>query len=216
MEEHGYRLALPDLQVFMAREQRALALFLERWAEGDAGAAADAPLPSPAAEVAALRAAADALKTAMQRLWVWTDEAAERGYYAGYDVVAGRALPNRTYMLAWPLWEGMEGSAAQRDASVDAVTAADMWTEFGVRSTSSCDPRYSNVNVIVPYRCACVAGHPPTSRNLRTMVTATRGRRGAYYVTSLLPPAPQQLARAGVAVPDGRHHRVRARPRRAT
>ena len=142
VEQHGFRLATPDVQVFMHRELRAFAAFLRRWA-ADAG---EAP---PVAELADLAAAAAALRAAVQaRLWVATDAATGAGYFAGYDVKARVPLPQRTYQMAWPLWEGM-ATPTQRAASVAAVTAPDMWTRFGVRTTSADDPRFSNVNIIV-------------------------------------------------------------------
>lgn len=131
-------------QVLMHRELRAFALFLRRWAE-------QAGVPPPA-EVGELEEAARGAAAALQRLWLWKDEVAGDGYYAAYDVRARAPLDHRTYQLAWPLWEkGCAGSAAQVDATVHAVTARDLWTPFGVRSTSSDDARYSNVNIIVPY-----------------------------------------------------------------
>ena len=144
VDEHGLRVAAPDLQVLMHREFRAFALFLRRWAEA-------AGLPEPA-EAEEFEGAARDAATALQHLWVWRDEPAGDGYFAAYDVRARAHLDHRTYQLAWPLWEpGMVESPSQRDATIRAITASDMWTAFGVRSTSSADARYSNVNIIVPY-----------------------------------------------------------------
>ena len=53
--------------------------------------------------------------------------------------------------MAWPLWENLQASEAQRDAAIRAILAPDMRCASGIRSTSNTDPRYSNDNIIVPY-----------------------------------------------------------------
>lgn len=52
--------------------------------------------------------------------------------------------------MAFPLYGGL--APPDRASRVVAqLKAPDMWTPWGVRSTSSTDPRYTNINIIVPY-----------------------------------------------------------------
>lgn len=144
--EHGMRLASPDVQVFVVREHRALAAFARAWARNNAEVAAAAAVAAAAeARASATAAAIDA------HLWRWEDEAGGVGYYVAYDTVARAQLVHRTYQVAWPLWEGLARDKARRDAAVRALLAPDLRCGWGVRSTSSADARYSNVNCITPY-----------------------------------------------------------------
>lgn len=145
-EEHAYRVASPDLQTFLVREHRAYALFLRKWAAAD-----PAGLPDVDAQVAACDAKVAALKDALNaHLWHWVDEAAGDGFYVAYDVRRRAQVVRRTYQMAWPLWEGLAATDAQRHAAVRAVLAPDMRCASGIRSTSRDDPAYSNDNIIVP------------------------------------------------------------------
>jgi alpha,alpha-trehalase len=123
-------------------EHAAFAAFLAAWG-------------SPAAEIAEQHAAAESIKKALnQHLWHWDDvgpSGQREGWYAAYDVAARRPVLNRTYQMAWPLWAGLAETTEQTEAAVRAVLAPDMWTPWGIRSTSARDPRYNNENIIVPY-----------------------------------------------------------------
>eukprot|EP00966_Prymnesium_polylepis_P129554 2996027-Prymnesium_polylepis.1 len=51
--------------------------------------------------------------------------------------------------MGMPLWGGV-ATAAQATRIADNLMAPDMLSDWGFRSTSSLDPRYSNGNYIVP------------------------------------------------------------------
>ena len=143
----AFTLSAPDVELFVAREHLAFALFLEAWA-GE-GWRAEA-----AAHRARARAAAD---TVDRLMWVWKDGAADGaaagGYYGGYNVSssAQATITNRTYQMAWPLWDGGTDNETLVAMAAAELQAPDMWTPFGVRSVSSADPRYNNDNIINPY-----------------------------------------------------------------
>eukprot|EP01094_Clydonella_sp_ATCC50884_P015326 TRINITY_DN25917_c0_g1_i1.p2 TRINITY_DN25917_c0_g1~~TRINITY_DN25917_c0_g1_i1.p2 ORF type:complete len:177 (+),score=35.42 TRINITY_DN25917_c0_g1_i1:2-532(+) len=82
--------------------------------------------------------------------WLWSDAA---GGYQAYNTSTRAAITNRVFVLAFPLWCAGDGCAdhAQQQAMASTLQAPDLLTPYGVRSTSSLDPRYSNANVIVPY-----------------------------------------------------------------
>ena len=63
---------------------------------------------------------------------------------------SGAPITARTYLMGMPLWGGA-APAAHAAKIVANLQRADMMSEWGVRSTSSDDPRYSNANIIVPY-----------------------------------------------------------------
>ena len=147
--EHAFRVSSPDIMTFLVREHRAYALFLRRWAE----ASPEGVTPAVEAEISAQLTLVASLRQSVNTyLWHWQDEAAGVGWYCGYDIRTRAQLSHRTYQMAWPLWEGLHQTDAQRDAAVRAILAPDMRCCSGVRSTSSLDARYSNDNIIVPYR----------------------------------------------------------------
>lgn len=134
-EAQAYTLASPDLEVFIAREHIAYSLFLQSWA----GAAWE----GEAAEHRRLAGrAADALN-----LYLWD---AQVGMYQAYNLSTGQPIVARTYQAAWPLWAGLANSS-QIVSSLTTLSSPDLWTPYGIRSTSSTDPRYSNANIINPY-----------------------------------------------------------------
>lgn len=136
----AFTLSAPDVELFVAREHLAFALFLEAWAgEGWQAEAAAHRLRA--------RAAADAVDRLM---WVQLDSGAA-GYYGGYNVSLQATITNRTYQMAWPLWDGGTTNSTLVAMAAAELQAADMWTSFGVRSVSSADPRYNNENIIDPY-----------------------------------------------------------------
>jgi hypothetical protein len=136
----AFTLSAPDVELFVAREHLAYALFVEAWA-GE-GWQAEA-----AAHRLCARAAADNVDRFM---WVALD-GGTRGYYGGYNVSAQAVITNRTYQMAWPLWDGGTANSTRVAQAAAELQAADVWTAFGVRSVSSSDPRYNNDNIINPY-----------------------------------------------------------------
>ena len=59
-------------------------------------------------------------------------------------------VDNRVWLMGMPLWGGIAPVAHAPNITSNMI-AVDMLTEWGFRSTSSLDKRYSNVNEIVPY-----------------------------------------------------------------
>ena len=221
-EKDAYRVAAPDLQTFLVREHRALALFRRRWAEaadaavagaaaapGSSAAAAAAALPPDvAAAIARHDAKVASLTHALNaHLWHWADEAAGEGYYVAYDVRARAQLRARTYQAAWPLWEHLAPSRAHADAAVRAIMAPDLRCASGVRSTSSAHPLYSNTNMITPYSnwrgpvCAC--GRAPCVRANEGAPSANAARHSVLRVCCALgnsdSPTPKRPAKIGRA-----------------
>ena len=45
------------------------------------------------------------------------------------------------------MWAGL-ANATQAALALAAVRAPDMWTPFGIASTSTADPRYNNDNIV--------------------------------------------------------------------
>ena len=133
----AFTLSSPDIETFIAREHLAFARFLAAWGVNADVAAAHL---CRATEIAA---AVDAY------LFVWSD--LTHGYYGAYNVSTQQQITNRTYQMAWPVWDGGTINATLIAASVSSLELPDMLTAFGVRSTSSSDPRYTNEDVIVPY-----------------------------------------------------------------
>lgn len=141
-KEHALSHSAPDVNIFLAREHRAFALLLA------------ALYPTPSAEVAAEMAAShqaskDILSNMASKLWC-EGEGGEGGYWGGLNTRTGALLPDRTYQMAWPLWEGA-GSEAQRQAAFMSIMAPDMRGRYGIRSTSSSHPRFSLEDAIIPY-----------------------------------------------------------------
>lgn len=139
----AFTLASPDLQTWMHREYTAYANFLQAWAAGSGDAAYAA---ATRARADAARARASAVRAALDA-YLWSDAL---GYYAAWNRTTAARITNRTWELAFPVWAGL-ANASQADAALRSVRAADMWTPFGIASTSTADPRYNNDNIVNPY-----------------------------------------------------------------
>ena len=137
----AFTLSSPDIELFVAREHLAFSNFVEAWAR-----------EGWEAESATHRAHAKRIADTLdERMWVWIDDAKTQGYWGAYNTSTQSVIAHRTYQLAWPLWQGGTSNETLVAAAVEQLLAPDMWTPFGVRSTSSGDPRYSNANIINPY-----------------------------------------------------------------
>ena len=144
-EAHGCATASPDVNAFLVRERRALALFLEAWAGAEGGA----PGEALRARARAHRAAGSALEAAMGAV-LWVRGGGGAGYWGAYNAKARAPVLDRTYQMAWPAWAGI-GSGAQSAACLAEVLSPDMRGAFGIRSTSAAHPRYSTEDAIAPY-----------------------------------------------------------------
>jgi neutral trehalase len=147
VEERAFTISAPDLMTFLYREHTAFALLLEHWAAagGDDAAACTAEAEEQRRLAAGVRIATNT------HLWHWSDRAKGDGWYCGFDRRTRAQIPCRTYQMAWPLWAGMAESPAHAAAASKAILAPDMRCRWGIRSTSSAHPLYSNENRITPY-----------------------------------------------------------------
>ena len=135
----AYTLSSPDIELFLAREHLAFAKFVEAWASVDAEA-----------DISQHRRSASVIVDNVDtRMWVEID--ATRGYYGAFNTSSQTLITNRVYQLAWPLWSGGTSNATLIARTVEQLLEEDMMSPFGIRSTSSGDPRYSNDNIINPY-----------------------------------------------------------------
>ena len=155
-EAQAYSLSSPDIMVWMSREYAAYALFLGAWGalgSGSGGGGGLYSASSAAREAEGARAYAARLRDVIQeRLWLWLDPPANtRGMYVGYNVSTGQQSVHATYQAAWPVWAGLAASDAVRAAALTQLLEPDLWSPFGLRSTSSGDARYNNDNIINPY-----------------------------------------------------------------
>lgn len=148
---HQLTISAPDLLTFLHREHMAFAQFSRAWATA---AAAEGPTAVVGRiEQARLERQAAThegyAQTVADRLndLLW---AGDLGHYVAYNTTAQARVNSRVFLMALPLWAGL-ANASQAATVTAAVMAGDMLSAYGVRSTSSADPRYTNGNFIVPY-----------------------------------------------------------------
>lgn len=157
----AYSLSSPDIMTWLAREYKAYAGFLAAWqglggahehrqSHGDRKQGLYAHEWSEERTHALLysRRLADAIH---DHFWIWEDAEQTRGYYGAYNVTTRKTITNRTYQAAWPLWAGLAANSSVAQAALASLQEDDLWSPFGLRSTSSSDPRFSNANIIKPY-----------------------------------------------------------------
>ena len=144
----AYTLASADVMVWLAREYQAYALFVEAWGSvGGGGLYSDDWRAEAAAARSAMRALADALNA---HLWVCEDAhvPCRRGYYGGHNVSTHAPIRARTFQAALPVWANLAPNASIAALALDSSLETDLASPFGLRSTSSLDPRYSNANMM--------------------------------------------------------------------
>lgn len=145
-------LASPDVMSLLVREHTAAALFADAWAGAWAGGA-DGTSPKATVMVARHRAtavrhraAAENLSSTLNaRLW-----RTDLGFHAAWNTSSRTWIEAKTFAIATPLWAGAV-NASQAAAIAKALSAPDMLSPVGLRSTGADDPRYSNADIIVPY-----------------------------------------------------------------
>ena len=135
-------LASADVATQMAREHRAFAEFLDHW-----GATAAAPEAAAAAkmrtemrtEAATHRRRATQIAAAInEHLWAADDE-----QFVAINTTTRALISNAVYLAGVPLWAGKGAMTEQRAAAAAArVMQPDLFSDWGVRSTSSLDPWY--------------------------------------------------------------------------
>ena len=70
----------------------------------------------------------------------------------GYYIALNESKPvvNRVDVIGFPLWANIP-NAKQAEQIKNELFKSDMLSTYGIRSTSSLDPKYNNINEIVPY-----------------------------------------------------------------
>lgn len=118
----------------MHREKIALARFLAHFGYMDAARE--------------MNASAAALNTALQT-YLWSEA---HGYFAAYNTSAMATIDAKTHLLAFPVFAGPSLVSATQAARVwSAVSTPDMLSEYGIRSASKSDPRFTNADYVTPY-----------------------------------------------------------------
>ena len=133
-------LSAPDVMVFMHREHTAFARFLTAWAAAAAAAGDATQAEAFTVEAATHSATAGKIEAALNAV-MWSEEL---GHYVAYDVKRKVQVLNRTFLMAFPLYGGLADDAKAKRV-LEQLKRADMWSAWGVRSTSSADERYTNV-----------------------------------------------------------------------
>lgn len=124
-----------DIMTFLYRERYAYNVFVNAAREV-------AGLQAHSMSTAGVEEIADVLQNKL-----WNDTL---GLYTAYNTTSQQQITNRVYQMGFPVWAGLP-NATQTALILSNLQEGDMWTPFGIRSTSSADPRYSNVNEIDPY-----------------------------------------------------------------
>lgn len=155
-ESQAYTLSSPDIMVWLTREYQAYAAFVKAW--GTVGGGIESEIgglygQTWEEEAEGALAYVERLRDVIhQYLWLWTDPPTNtRGLYVGYNVSTMQQSIHRTYQVAWPVWAGLAANDSVKFAALTTLLEPDLWTPFGLRSTSSMDPRYNNDNIINPY-----------------------------------------------------------------
>jgi len=141
----GDSIASSDVMTQLAREHLAYATFCETWAAASARGTKDTDLEAKA--IGHRSAAAEVVAT--MNKWLYNNDL---GRYMAFNVTSQTAVLNNVYLMGIPLWGGF-ATAEQASRIVQSLfdSAVGMWSRYGIRSTSSKDPLYSNADIIYPY-----------------------------------------------------------------
>lgn len=142
-----YTLSSPDIEIFLMREYIAYANFLEKWNNTNS----PSTLTVTPEDVLVYRQEARMISDRIdQYMFIWENAEHSKGYYGAYNTSTQTVITNRTYQAAWPIWNPL-GNLTLQQASIASLLEPDLFCEYGIRSTSSLDPRYANDNIIDPY-----------------------------------------------------------------
>ena len=155
-------LASADVATQMVREHRAFAEFLDRWAEGGGGGGGQEARQNPQVlqgEAAAHRARAEEIAAAINaHLWLPGEDEGEDdefigdGQFVALNTSTRAVIRNAVYLAGVPLWAGRGALTRSRAAAAARrVVQPDLLSDWGLRSTSSADPWYTNEDIIYPY-----------------------------------------------------------------
>jgi glycogen debranching enzyme len=139
---------------FLYREYQAYAHFNQEWAQqlenGEMNDEVRQVLIQYRAEAERSRTAADDIKKSLNDM-LWNESL---GYYTAYNLSRAAHDPhpvtNRVGLMGFPLWAGL-ASTEQAARLVKELWKEDMLSDWGIRSVSNKDPRYTNANIIKPY-----------------------------------------------------------------
>ena len=143
-KEDAFMLASTDLHVFLSREYKAFANFNKAWASASTSDEGERKRLLDTAAKAEARSE-EILATMHKFMW---DEA--NGVYTAYNVKTKTPIRNRVFLMGLPLWTKYPTSD-QATRIAKQLMSEDMLSSWGIRSTSSKDPRYENQNRIIPY-----------------------------------------------------------------
>jgi alpha,alpha-trehalase len=156
VDSDAFTLIASDAAVWLAREYQAYAAFITAWERlsplggGDEGYLFSADYKEEAAF--ALRESqrlSDALNT---YLYGCDDSHNSLGCFYGALNASSRApIRSRTWTASLPVWANLASNKSVASSALMSTTLSDLSSPFGLRSTSSSDPRYSNQNIINPY-----------------------------------------------------------------
>jgi len=131
-------LASSDVMTFLHRESAAYELFLQAW-KADGWTVSESEMTEASARTSAIH---DSMNT-----YLWNDSL---GVYVAYNKSTRQPVLNRVFLMGFPVMAGL-ANTTQAGMSIKQLLSPDMMSVYGVRSTSSMDPRYTNANMINPY-----------------------------------------------------------------
>ena len=128
----GDSLSAADVMSWLVREHRAMALFMAKFGDNDASLQHTEKSTT--------------IMTTLNKVLL------KSGSYIAYNVTSQSQITNSVYLLGFPLFIGSDVIDQQQAYKiVSRLSEPDMNSPWGVRSTSSLDPNYSNENLIYPY-----------------------------------------------------------------
>ena len=125
-------LASVDLQIWLAREHLAFSKFLTAWND-----ISDAQYHSVRAK--------QIIQNMDNQLW-----REHLQYHVALNTSTHEDIIARTYQISLPLWFGVDNST-RNALIIESMSASDLLSPYGLRSTSSEHPQYSNEKVLHPY-----------------------------------------------------------------
>jgi len=140
----GLSVSASDVMTLLYREVISYSKFLESWATSSRDSNQKAELISSALHYKIV--AGDIVVSMIK--YLWNDQ---NGLFDAYNVTSQEPVTNRVYLMCFPIFGSDIMTPSQSDRCLEQLMKDDMFTKFGVRSTSSEDLRYNNDNIIVPY-----------------------------------------------------------------
>ena len=155
VDSDAFTLIASDAAVWLAREYKAYAAFVTAWKrvspfggeEEEKGYLFSADYKEEAAF--ALRESqrlSDALNT-----YLYACDTSSGCFYGALNASSRTPIRSRTWTASLPVWADLATNKSVASAALTSTLLSDLSSPFGLRSTSSSDPRYSNQNIINPY-----------------------------------------------------------------